>query len=73
MNQELDSKVVLLVHGEMHEVTKDEKLSTMEYLKRNNIPLYYTVYNVALRKFLNGNLVVKEEDKTKVLKNSGSK
>ena len=73
MNQELDSKVVLLIHGEMHEVTKDEKLSTMEYLKRNNIPLYYTVYNVALRKFLNGNLVVKEENKTRALKNSGSK
>lgn len=73
INQELDSKTILLVHGEMHEVTKDEKLSTIEYLKSKNLPLYYAVYSVALRRYLNGILFDKKENKLKVLKNSGSK
>ena len=66
INQELESKTVLLVNNEMHTVTKDEKLSTIEYLKSKNIPLYYSVYCVALRRFVNGTLVDKEESKENV-------
>ena len=50
----------------MHTVTKDEKLSTIEYLKSKNIPLYYSVYCVALRRLVNGTLVDKEESKENV-------
>ena len=66
INQELESKTVLLVSNEMHTVTKDEKLSTIEYLKSKNIPLYYSVYCVALRRLVNGTLVDKEESKKSV-------
>lgn len=66
INQELESKTVLLVNNEMHTVTKDEKLSTIEYLKSKNIPLYYSVYCVALRRLVNGTLVDKEESKKSV-------
>lgn len=66
INQELESKTVLLVSNEMYTVTKDEKLSTIEYLKSKNIPLYYSVYCVALRRLVNGTLVDKEESKKSV-------
>lgn len=51
--------------GSGHEITIEEKEYVINYLKDNNIPLYDDVYNIALRRYINGNLVL-EKDNVKV-------
>ena len=50
-----DGKPIL---GSGYEVLKEEKEYVINYLKDNNIPLYDDVYNIALKRYLNGNLVL---------------
>lgn len=68
INQELKLKTTLLVNKELHEVTEDEKLTVIEYLRSNNLPLYYTLYNVTLRRFINGTLSNQTKNNMRVLK-----
>ena len=46
--------------GSGHEIMREEKEYVINYLKNNNIPLYDDVYNIALRRYINGNLVLEE-------------
>lgn len=47
--------------GSGHEITIEEKEYVINYLKDNNIPLYDDVYNITLRRYINGNLVLEED------------
>ncbi len=44
-------------------ITRDEKILILNYLKKNNIPLYDTLYFIALKRYLNGNLILEENTK----------
>ncbi len=44
-------------------ITRDEKILILNYLKENNIPLYDTLYFIALKRYLNGNLILEENTK----------
>lgn len=39
-------------------ISKEEKQKIIDYLKENNIPLYDDCYNIALRRYINGTLVL---------------
>ena len=43
-------------------VTQEEKENIFNYLKENNIPLYDDVYNIALKRYLNKNLIIKTKN-----------
>lgn len=45
-----------IIPGSGREITNDEKLYILSFLKDNNIPLYEEVYRNALKRYLNGNL-----------------
>ena len=59
---EINGTNILIIENNPYEVKKQEKYETINYLKRNNIPLYTKVYSQALRRHIVGNLI--EEEKT---------
>ena len=50
-------------------IKTEEKQAVINYLKENNIPLYYDCYNIALKRYIHGNLVYNEVTKEKLIKN----
>ena len=44
-------------------VTKEEKVSVVNYLKENNIPLYDYCYDIALKRYINGTLSISDNNK----------
>lgn len=52
-----------------YEVSKEDKLNVINYLKNNNIPLYDDIYIIALRRYVNKELIIDTlENKTSNLK-----
>lgn len=68
IEKELNSKTLLLINSCVYEVTKDEKISTIEFLKENNVPLEYGVYNVTLRRLINRTLPSQSQNNINILK-----
>lgn len=60
---ELQSKMIVVIDGQTHEITEDEKIFAFEYLKQHHLPLYYSVYYTALRR-----IVKENQEKVKVKK-----
>lgn len=54
-----------IIPGSGREITKEEKQNLINYLEDNNIPVTNKSYNAIYRRWLSGNLVLEEKDKTK--------
>lgn len=52
-----------MINNNPYEVTKEEKLKVINFLKDKEIPLYTKVYKQALKRYVNGDLIL-EDDKT---------
>lgn len=63
INQELSGKTIFMINNNPYEVTKEEKLKVINFLKDKEIPLYTKVYKQALKRYVNGDLIL-EDDKT---------
>ena len=63
INQELSGKTIFMINNSPYEVTKEEKLKVINFLKDKEIPLYTKVYKQALKRYVNGDLIL-EDDKT---------
>ena len=48
-----------------NEITKDDKLIVLDYLKEHNIPLLDVMYKIALKKYLNEKLILNNENSSK--------
>lgn len=51
-----------LIFGTGRVVSLEEKMYTIEFMKKYNVPLLSTYYNIALNRCLNGTLLDKEEN-----------
>ena len=63
INQELSGKTIFMINNNPYEVTKEEKLKVINFLKDKEIPFYTKVYKQALKRYVNGDLIL-EDDKT---------
>ena len=63
INQELSGKTIFMINNNPYEVTKEEKLKVINFLKDKEIPLYTKLYKQALKRYVNGDLIL-EDDKT---------
>ena len=63
INQELDGRTIFMVDDKPYEVSKEEKQTVLNYLGVKDIPLYTKVYKQALRRHINGNLILDDDKK----------
>lgn len=54
-----------IVANSEREITKEEKMAVINFLKENNIPLYPKVYSIALNRYINNQLDIKIKKKVK--------
>lgn len=54
---------IIILNGQSHEITNDEKEVVIAYLENNNIPLLNTTYNIALKRFFEGTLIQNSKQK----------
>ena len=52
-----------MVDDKPYEVSKEEKQTVLNYLGVKEIPLYIKVYKQALRRHINGNLILDDDKK----------
>ena len=62
----MGEKLVLSVDGKLHEVTDDEKRQTLDFIDQMQLPHEYKLYNLAVKRFLNGKLKFDSSSKTYV-------
>lgn len=76
IEQILNGKTIFNVHGEAHEVSMEEKLVTIEFLKEHHLVQGSVVddklYSVALRRCVNGTLFDVKEDYNSMVKKISS-
>lgn len=60
----MGEKLVLSIDGKLHEVTDDEKRQTLDFIDQMQLPHEYKLYNLAVKRFLNGKLKLDSSDKT---------
>lgn len=60
----MGEKLVLSVDGKLHEVTDDEKRQTLDFIDQMQLPHEYKLYNLAVKRFLNGKLKFDSSSKT---------
>lgn len=58
---ELSGSTIFMINDTPYEVREDEKKDTIDFLNSNNIPLYTKVYKQALRRYVNGSLIIDEK------------
>ena len=63
INQELDGRTIFMVDDKPYEVSKEEKQTVLNYLGVKDIPLYTKVYKQALKRHINGNLILDDDKK----------
>ena len=63
VDQELNGTTILMIDNEPYEVTREEKEEVINFLQEKEIPLYIKVYKQALRRHINGNLILEDEKK----------
>lgn len=66
VKQELSGSRVFNMNGVLHEVTEEEKIATMDFLKKNNLAhngIERKLYSVALRRCVQGTLFEEHKDK----------
>lgn len=63
VDQELNGTTILMIDNEPYEVTREEKEEVINFLEEKEIPLYIKVYKQALRRHINGNLILEDEKK----------
>ena len=63
INQELDGRTIFMVYDKPYEVSKEEKQTVLNYLGVKDIPLYTKVYKQALKRHINGNLILEDDKK----------
>lgn len=63
VNQELNGTTIFMINNEPYEVTRKEKEEVINFLEEKEIPLYVKVYKQALRRHINGNLILEDEKK----------
>ena len=66
----MDVKHMMIIDGEMREITDEEKLNVIQYLVSNKIRLTDDVYAIALKRYLEGTLdlnMKSEDEKNKTL------
>ena len=52
----LKEKYTLLVNGTEYQVTENDKMEVIDYMNKNNIPLYMIFYRTVLKRYLSNNL-----------------
>lgn len=52
----LKEKYTLLVNGIEYQVTENDKMEVIDYMNKNNIPLYMIFYRTVLKRYLSNNL-----------------
>ena len=52
-----------MVDDKPYEVSKEEKQTVLNYLGVKDIPLYTKVYKQALKRHINGNLILEDDKK----------
>ena len=63
VDQELNGTTILMIDNEPYEVTREEKEEVINFLQEKEIPLYIKVYKQALRRHINGNLILDDDKK----------
>mgnify|MGYP005799698995 CR=1 FL=1 len=63
INQELDGTTIFMIDDKPYEVSKEEKQTVLNYLRVKEIPLYIKVYKQALKRHINGNLILDDDKK----------
>ncbi len=63
INQELDGTTIFMINDKPYEVSKEEKQTVLNYLRVKDIPLYIKVYKQALKRHINGNLILDDDKK----------
>ena len=63
IEKELNGTTIFMINNEPYEVTRKEKEEVINFLEEKEIPLYIKVYKQALRRHINGNLILEDEKK----------
>lgn len=61
INSELNGTTIFMLNDEPYEVTREEKEEVINFLQERGIPLYTKVYKQALKRHINGNLILEDE------------
>ena len=68
IDQELDGITVFMINKEPYEVTREEKETVIKFLQEKEIPLYIKVYKQALKRYVNGDLILDNTNEKKIVK-----
>ena len=63
IEQELNGTIIFMKDNEPYEVTRKEKEEVINFLQEKEIPLYIKVYKQALKRLINGNLILEDDKK----------
>ncbi len=63
IKQELNGTTIFMIDDSPYEVSKEEKQAVLNYLRFKDIPLYIKVYKQALKKYVNGDLILEDGKK----------
>ena len=61
ITSELNGTTIFMLNDEPYEVTREEKEEVINFLQERGIPLYTKVYKQALKRHINGNLILEDE------------
>ena len=61
ITSELNGTTIFMLNDEPYEVTREEKEDVINFLQERGIPLYTKVYKQALKRHINGNLILEDE------------
>ena len=68
IKQELDGTTIFMIDDSPYEVSKEEKQAVLNYLRFKDIPLYIKVYKQALKRYVNGDLIIDNSNEKKIVK-----
>ncbi len=68
IDQELNGTLIIKIDNELHEVTREEKEIVIKFLQEKDIPIYMKVYKQALKRYVNGDLIIDNSNEKAIVK-----
>ena len=62
----LEEKYIIMINGELHEVTKEEKQNALDFIDDMHLPHEAKLYSLVIRATLSGDLVISNKVEEKI-------